>query len=573
MAKRGGLSLSVKMIVTTTLLIVVTVVGSGVLNVMSVRRAFDDAAQRQIEVFQSGREMLGEFGTPLFSQAVKPLLIDRGQDEAIEGLVHATVIQDTKDGPNGKKDYGLKFAYVLDPNRAVIARCLEGATVECSDPKQASHETIGAQSGPVVAESWAKALDAWKTAAAGKSEALVRFALDTGGSKYRVFAFPVFFTVPATAAGAIAPEAGDQRLGYVVLGYDLAPIDWFAVSADEQKAAASTHALLYTGGVGALFLLIGVVLAILQSLSITRPIKAMAWKADQIARGDLAARVEVTSRDEIGFLGENFNYMADQITVLLEQTAEKAAMEQELEVAKAIQETLVPTADLVTRGSLKFAGFYQPAAQTGGDWWTWHELIDGKILLVIGDVTGHGVPSAMITAAAKAACDVARHVNGGDVTVTKLLEIMNYAIFESAQRRFVMTCFASIVDTKARTITYANAGHNFPYLYRASEGQKGEFGSLMIRGNRLGDDPLSKYEAKTTDLVAGDVLIWYTDGIVECENEGGEEYGEKRFRASARRAAALDASEMRDAIVGDAAAYFGEAQRKDDITMIVGRIH
>src|SRR3954462_3270633 len=82
MAARGGLSLSVKMIVTTTLLIVVTVVGSGVLNVMNVRRAFDDAAQRQIEVFQSGREMLGEFGTPLFSQAVKPLLIDRGQDEA-----------------------------------------------------------------------------------------------------------------------------------------------------------------------------------------------------------------------------------------------------------------------------------------------------------------------------------------------------------------------------------------------------------------------------------------------------------------------------------------------------------
>jgi len=573
MAKSGGLSLSVKMIVTTTLLIVVTVAGSGVLNVMNVRRAFDDAAVRQIEVFRSGREMLGEFGTPLFARAVKQLLYDRGQDEAIEELVRATVIQDTKDGPNGKKDYGLKFAYVLDPNRAVIARCLEGSTVECSDPKQTTHEAIGAPSGAVVVDSWTKSMEAWKAAAAGKGEALVRFELEAGGSRYRVFAFPVFFTAPATAAAALAPEPGDQRLGYVVLGYDLAPIGWFAQQADEEKAAASTHALVYTGVVGALFALIGVVLAILQSLSITRPIKAMAWKADQIARGDLAARVEIKSRDEIGFLGENFNYMADQITVLLEQTAEKAAMEQELEVAKAIQETLVPTAELVTHGALKFAGFYQPAAQTGGDWWTYHELANDKMLLVIGDVTGHGVPSAMITAAAKAACDVARHLHNNDVSVTKLLEIMNHAIFESAQRRFVMTCFASIVDTKARTITYANAGHNFPYLYRASEGQKGEFGSLMIRGNRLGDDPTSKYEAKTTDLVAGDVLIWYTDGIVECESESGEEYGEKRFRASVRRGAALDASEMRDAIVADAASYFGDAQRKDDITMIVGRIH
>jgi serine phosphatase RsbU (regulator of sigma subunit) len=191
---------------------------------------------------------------------------------------------------------------------------------------------------------------------------------------------------------------------------------------------------------------------------------------------------------------------------------------------------------------------------------------------VIGDVTGHGVPSAMITAAAKAACDVARHVHNDDVTVTRLLEIMNHAIFESAQRRFVMTCFASIIDTKLRTITYANAGHNFPYLFRAGEG-KGEFGSLMIRGNRLGDDRTSKYDAKTTELSGGDVLIWYTDGIVECESESGEEYGEKRFRASVRKSAALDAGEMRDAIVADATAFFGDAPRKDDITMIVGRIH
>jgi serine phosphatase RsbU (regulator of sigma subunit) len=383
----------------------------------------------------------------------------------------------------------------------------------------------------------------------------------------------VFIGVPATAAGAIAATPPDQRQGYVVLGYDLAPLDSFAAAAAEQKATASTRAALYTGVVGALFALIGTVLAILQGLSISRPIKQLAYRADQIARGDLGARVEITSHDEIGLLGENFNFMADQIAILLEQTAEKARLEQELEVAKAIQETLVPTAEPVDHGALKFAGFYQPAAQTGGDWWTWHNLIDGKVLLVIGDVTGHGVPSAMITAAAKAACDVARYVYRDDVTVTGLLEIMNYAIFESAQRRFVMTCFASIFDPKRRTITYANAGHNFPYLFRATGDGRGEFGSLMIRGNRLGDDRNSRYEAKTTELLPGDVVVWYTDGIVECENASGEEYGEKRFRASVRRAAALDAGEMRDAIVGDAAAYFGQVSRKDDITMIVGRIH
>jgi serine phosphatase RsbU (regulator of sigma subunit) len=557
------------MILTTTFLIVVTVVGSGVLNVMNIRRAFDESAQQQIEVFRAGREASGEFGTPLFARAVEQLLIDRGRDADILLLVRETVAQDTKDGPDGKKDYGLKLAYVLDPHQQLVVHCFEEAKLDCA---AGNHEPIGPARGQLTVATWNQALAGWKAAAAAHREALIKFDAEAGGSRYRVFAFPVFNGAAPTAAGALAAEPPEQRMGYVVLGYDLAPIDWFSAAAARQKATASTRAALYTGAVGALFALIGTVLAILQGLSISRPIKQLAWRADQIARGDLGARVEITSSDEIGLLGENFNFMADQISILLEQTAEKARIEQELEVAKTIQDTLVPTSDPVDHGVLKFAGYYQPAAQTGGDWWTWSDLVDGKVLLVVGDVTGHGVPSAMITAAAKAACDVARYVYRDDVTVSGLLEIMNHAIFESAQRRFVMTCFASIVDPARRTITYANAGHNFPYLYRAGDG-RGEFGSLMIRGNRLGDDRDSRYEAKTTELVPGDVLIWYTDGIVECENQAGEEYGEKRFRASVRRAAALDAGEMRDAIVGDAIGYFGDMPRKDDITMIVGRIH
>jgi len=565
-SRRG--SLSVKLILRTTLLIVVTVVGSGVLNIINIRRVFDDATQRQQELFSRGREALGEFGTPLFGRAMQQLLADKGRDADILSIVKETVAQDTKD-QDGRKDYGLKLAFVLDLRQGVLVHCLEEAKLECI---LGGSQPLGPALGQLTTTVWGQALVEWKTAAASNGSPLVRFDVAHDGARYRVFAFPIYINAEPTAAGAIAAEPPEGRYGYAVLGYDLAPIDWFAQSAEEKKAAASTRAALYTGAVGALFALIGTVLAILQGLSITRPIKQLAWRADQIARGDLETRVEVSSSDEIGFLGENFNFMADQIAILLQQTAEKARIEQELEVAKAIQETLVPGPDPVDCGPLKFAGFYQPAAQTGGDWWTWSELGTGRYLLVIGDVTGHGVPSAMITAAAKAACDVARHVDGNTVTVTRLLEIMNHAIYESAQRRFVMTCFASIVDTKARTITYANAGHNFPYLFRAGEG-KGEFGSLMIRGNRLGDDRTSRYEAKTTELVPGDVIIWYTDGIVECENEAGDEYGEKRFRASVRKAAALDAGEMRDAIVGDATTYFGDVPRKDDITMIVGRIY
>jgi serine phosphatase RsbU (regulator of sigma subunit) len=570
MAKRGGPSISVKMILTTTLLIVVTGVGAGLLNVMNIRRAFDESAAKRVELFQDARTQIGQIGTPLFARATEALVLEKGRDKEVLALVQNAVGGDTKDMGNGKKDYVLKLAYVLDLNQKVIAHCHEGSTLDCKVYEE--HVPVSAALGQITVDSWSKALTSWKENAATNSGALVSFDLSAGNNDYKIFAYPIFVGEPPSAAGAIAGEPPSARQGYVVLGYDLAPVAWFKQEANEQKAAAVTKAALYTGAVGALFALIGTVLAIFQGLSISKPIKQLAWKADQIARGDLDARVDVNTGDEIGLLGENFNFMADQIAILLQQTAEKAKIEQELEVAKAIQETLVPSDAPVKKSTLTFAGFYQPAAQTGGDWWTWAELVGGKTLVVIGDVTGHGVPSAMITAAAKASCDVARYVHNDDVTVTTLLEIMNHAIFESAQRRFVMTCFCSIVDTKARTITYANAGHNFPYLFRPGEG-KGEFGSLMIRGNRLGDDRNSKYEAKTTELAIGDVLVWYTDGIVECENEQGEEYGEKRFRASVRKAAALDAGEMRDAIIADAGAFFGEAVRKDDITMVVGRIH
>ena len=538
MAKRGaGPGISVKMILTTTLLILLTIVGFGVLNVLNIRKVYDDATQAQMDLYRAERiENNGERFTPVLGRALEPYLINRG----------------------------------------LVSYCQEEAELKCGPPlEEGKHPPVLPETaGKVGADAWQTAQTTWlANAKTNTGDVLIRFDQSGPAGRYRVFAYPVFSNEEPTAANATAAEAPPNRQGYVLLGYDLAPLTWFAADADRKKVEASTDAAVRTGAVGALFVLIGTVLAIFQGLSISRPIKQLAWKADQIARGDLDARVDVRTRDEIGVLGENFNFMADQIVLLLQQTAEKARIEQELEVAKAIQETLVPPSDPVDKGTFKFAGYYQPAAQTGGDWWSWHDLSHGKVLVVIGDVTGHGVPSAMITAAAKSACDVSRVVYGDDVAVTKLLEIMNLAIYESAKRNFVMTCFASVIDTRRRTITYANAGHNFPYLFRPGADRKGEFGSLMIRGNRLGDLRESTYESKTTELVPGDILVWYTDGIVECESEAGEEYGEKRFRSSVRRAAALDAGEMRDAIVSDAMSFFGEAQRKDDISMVIGRIY
>src|SRR5580765_6366375 len=143
---RGGPSISVKMILTTTLLIVVTVVGSGVLNVINVRRAFDDSAAHQIDVFRKSRVMIGELGTPLFARAVEPMLLEHGRDVEMQQVVQSTVANDTRDSVEGKRDYGLKLAFVLDPNRSVVAQCVEGAQLQCKTTP--SHDPIDPLGSP-----------------------------------------------------------------------------------------------------------------------------------------------------------------------------------------------------------------------------------------------------------------------------------------------------------------------------------------------------------------------------------------------------------------------------------------
>jgi len=361
-------------------------------------------------------------------------------------------------------------------------------------------------------------------------------------------------------------------LGSVVAVYSLERLGEQLARIARNKEQAFSKTWQRTAMIGGLFIAIGLLLAIFQGIRISKPIRNLAHRANQIAQGDLQTRVEVTTRDELGQLAESFNFMADQLLILLQESAKQGAVQKELEVARNIQETLVPSEEVVDKPFLRLSGYFEPAAECGGDWWTYHDLEDGKVLVVIADVTGHGVPSAMITATAKSAVDTLRAVTNDNLTVTYLLEILNRAILESAKRKFVMTCFASIIDPKNNTITFANAGHNFPYIYRTADG-RGKFNVLMTRGNRLGDMEDSTYQAKQEPLEPGDVIVWYTDGIVECESEVGEEYGEKRFRKSIRKLAEKEPDEIRDGVVEAASQFYGEMPHKDDITMVVGRYY
>lgn len=361
--------------------------------------------------------------------------------------------------------------------------------------------------------------------------------------------------------------------GRIVAGWSLADVAQRKAEIQAQFSERKERAVLDATLVGGLIVLLGVVLTVLQSLRISRPIRELTDSVERIAHGEFGERAVVDSDDEIGVLARNFNYMAERIGVLLVETKEKATYEKELEVARVIQESLLPPSRLFERSGFEFMGFFKPASICGGDWWSYSEIADGKLLVLIGDVTGHGVSSAMITAAAKSCCDTLRHVTEGELTVTFLLEELNKTIYEAANRKFVMTFFATIIDPRARTITFSNAGHNFPLLFRARplEGEPAIV-PLVTRGNRLGDVMESRFLERTVPYAPGDVLVWYTDGLTEGVDANGEEYGEKRFRRSIRAALDQPADAILQRIIRDAERWFEDFNRpEDDITLVVGK--
>ncbi|WP_437943537.1 PP2C family protein-serine/threonine phosphatase [Sorangium sp. So ce281] len=259
--------------------------------------------------------------------------------------------------------------------------------------------------------------------------------------------------------------------------------------------------------------------------------------------------------------------LGDRLVQLLYDTAEKASLKKQLEVARAVQQMLVPSEDVIERPSLRLASHFQPAAECGGDWWTFHDLPDGRLLTVVGDVTGHGISSAIITGAAKAACDIVRTFAREAISPAQLLRVMNCSIFEAGQQKFLMTCAACVFDPGAGSLTLANAGHPFPYLVRNNAIRQ-----LAAQGEPLGAASSAEYTSSTVALEGGDALLWFTDGVTECENESSEQFSEKRLRSLFQSVAACPPEEARDAIVEAVSRFRGERALDDDVTLVVARV-
>lgn len=305
--------------------------------------------------------------------------------------------------------------------------------------------------------------------------------------------------------------------------------DLTVVSAvDKAKALSAVDVLLRRSVIFFVILLAATVMvSLLASGRLTRALSSLFIATQKVSEGDFSVQVKVTSRDEVGALADNFNLMAAEVSRLLDQTAEKARMEAELQTAKTVQDTLFPEA-LAQRGGLEIAGFYEPASECGGDWWH-HCQIGDKVFLWIGDATGHGAPAALITSAAKSASAIIENM---DVGPGQAMAMLNRSIFAVSKGQLMMTFFIASFDTKSKILTYANASHEAPFLMKPSLGElkKKNLVSLNeVTGPRLGQALDTVYEEAQVTLEDGDMVFFYTDGIPDIQSPAGEAWGERTF--------------------------------------------
>jgi phosphoserine phosphatase RsbU/P len=232
----------------------------------------------------------------------------------------------------------------------------------------------------------------------------------------------------------------------------------------------------------------------------------------------------------------------------------------DLELAAEVQRLFLPSSKPVITG-LEIAGMMHPARGVGGDYYDYFPIDAHTTQIIIADVAGKGVPAALLMSATAAAM---RLEANRDRNMLQQVERLNAGILSvSDAERYVTLCVAEI-DAQKRTLRYVNCGHNPALLFRAKTGAL----SLMNSScPPIGLSPEEHCELSSESLMAGDVLVFYTDGVTEAENQLGEEFGLERLSATVRAASQLSAEELLDNIYKAAADFCGD-DFNDDVTIL-----
>ncbi len=303
-----------------------------------------------------------------------------------------------------------------------------------------------------------------------------------------------------------------------------------------------------------------VIVALVSSRSVTRPLLQIADVADKLSQGDYEARAEVKTGDELQYLSEMFNEIGPKLR-------DRERIKRSLAIAREIQQHLLPQENPQIPG-FDIAGFSVYCDETGGDYYDFIDLMDidsQKLGIAVGDVTGHGISAALLMASARGVL----RSNAGQcgIDLTNLFQILNRHLVRDTDHDRFMTLFYGVLDAKTRELWWISGGHDPALWLRRTSGQIEE---LPNTGVPLGIIEDTDYgQAGPVTLEKGDIIVVGTDGIWEAHNLSGEMFDKKRLCDLLAGSSKLSAEQIHQTVIEAVNLFRNGAPQEDDITLVV----
>ncbi len=318
--------------------------------------------------------------------------------------------------------------------------------------------------------------------------------------------------------------------------------------------------LLAVAGILGILYLVVVSVAVLMILAITLSVSRLSRGARELARGNLAYRIPVKRHDQLGDLAQAFNGMADSVERMLDEVREKERLAHEMELARQIQESLLPGREL-SYGGLHLEAVFLPATEVGGDYFDVIPLRDGRLVVAVGDVAGHGLSTGLFMASVKAL--VGTLVSEGHEGA-ELLRRANRLLMAGTTFHTMVTLAVVELDPERSVIRLTSAGHPPPLLV----GADGSVRELSIPSAPLGSRLCSPRELEVP-WEAGSTLVMYSDGLVEAPGPDGEPLGYDRLPEILSGVADRHPREILAVLERELERHSGGGPLGDDVTIVV----
>src|SRR6266849_5168827 len=325
------------------------------------------------------------------------------------------------------------------------------------------------------------------------------------------------------------------------------------------------------------FILLGIVFVLVEAAAlatgivltrrITRAVADLYRGTQYVQAMDFSHRVQIERRDQLGELGESFNRMTGSISQLIEEENKRRRLENEISIAREVQNQLFPST-LPSVPGVEIEAICKAARSVSGDYYDFIQLSPTHIAIAIADISGKGISAALLMASLQAALRSQMLVEGSEcLSMVELVSRLNkHLVRNTGDDRFA-TFFIAIYDSATRTLRYTNAGHLPAFLICNGNAEQLDKGGMV-----LGVVEDYVYEEGTLTVGSGALLIGYSDGLIETENVYGEEFGIRLLQEAAVRLHGAAPLMVAESLMAAAEEWAGTPEQADDMTVIVARL-